>query len=112
MALRGLLNIHFFDEFTNTDKNTADIEDLFTREDYLKIFNEAFKGDHTEIKIGDLDEKLDTIIKQINKVIGKPRFNHYRPANKLNQLGVDISYFDNSTIDNFEKMFIKINRHF
>lgn len=105
-------NIHFFDEFANTGKKTADIEDLFAKSDYLKIFNETFKGEHNEVKIEDLDDKQDTIIKQINKVIGKSRFNHYRPANKLNQLGVDKSYFDETTLKNYENMFTEINKHF
>jgi len=44
-----------------------------------------------------------------NKAINKDRFNHYRPANKLNQLGVDKSYFSEKTLNNFEKMFTKVN---
>jgi len=105
-------NIRFFDEFADNGKKTADIEDLFDKGEYLHLFNEAFKGEHNEVKIGDLDEKLDTIIKQINKQIGKKRFNHYRPAHKLSQLGVDKSFFKPSTLDNFEKMFEEINKLF
>ncbi|WP_184542316.1 AAA family ATPase [Mucilaginibacter sp. FT3.2] len=105
-------HIRFFNEFANNGKATADIEDLFSKEEYLKIFNLAFEKEYPEIKITDLDSSLDTILKQINKVIGKDRFNHYRPANKLNQLGVDKSYFSPATLDNFEKMFIEINKLF
>ena len=105
-------NIRFFNEFTNNGKDVADIEDLFDKEEYLKLFNAAFDKEHPVVKLADLDSSIDTILKQINKVIGKERFNHYRPANKLNQLGVDKSYFKPKTLDNFEKMFAEINKLF
>ncbi|MBP4139163.1 AAA family ATPase [Flavobacterium geliluteum] len=105
-------NIRFFNEFTDNGKSVADIEDLFDKEEYLKLFNLAFDKEYSEIKLADLDNSLDTILKQINKVINKPRFNHYRPANKLNQLGVDKNYFKPTTLDKFEKMFVEINKLF
>lgn len=105
-------NIRFFNEFANNGKDVADIEDLFDKEEYLKIFNAAFDKEHPVVKLADLDSSIDTILKQINKVIGKDRFNHYRPANKLNQLGVDKNYFKPKTLDNFEKMFAEINKLF
>jgi len=105
-------NIRFFNEFTNNGKSIADIEDLFEKEEYLKLFNLSFDGDYQSISSSELDTSIDTILKQINKVIGKDRFNHYRPANKLNQLGVDKSYFSSKTLDNFEKIFIEINKLF
>lgn len=105
-------NIRFFNEFSNNGKTIADIEDLFDKEEYLKIFNAAFDKEHPVIKPADLDTSIDTILKQINKVIGKDRFNHYRPANKLNQLGVDKSYFKPQTLNNYEKMFSEINKLF
>jgi predicted ATP-dependent endonuclease of OLD family len=105
-------NIRFFNEFANNGKSTADIEDLFDKEEYLNIFNLAFAGDYSTIKITDLDSNIDTILKQINKVIGKDRFNHYRPANKLNQLGVKKDYFKENTLNNFEKVFTEINKLF
>lgn len=105
-------NIRFFNEFANNSKNIADIEDLFDKEEYLKMFNAAFDKEHPVVKLADLDSSIGTILKQINKVIGKDRFNHYRPANKLNQLGVDKSYFKPKTLDNFEKVFTEINKLF
>lgn len=105
-------NIRFFNEFANNGKAIADIEDLFDKEEYLKIFNAAFDKEHSAVKLTDLDSSIETVLKQINKVIGKDRFNHYRPANKLNQLGVDKSYFKPKTLDNFEKMFAEINKLF
>lgn len=105
-------NIRFFDEFTNNGKSTADIEDLFDKEEYLNLFNLAFENEHSKIELSDLDLNIDTILKQINKVINKPRFNHYRPANKLNQLGVNKDFFKAETLDRFEKMFTEINNLF
>jgi len=104
-------NIRFFNEFAGNGKSTADIEDLFIKEDYLKLFNSAFDKEFA-VKMSDLDTTVDTIIKQINKVINKDRFNHYRPANKLNQIGADKSYFSANTLDNFERMFTEINKLF
>lgn len=104
-------NLHFFDEFANNGNPTADIEDLFTKKDYLKIFNAAFKDEHTKVNLKDLDNSITTILKQINKVLGLKRFNHYRPASKLNQMGVDISFFEEETLNNFENMFKEINKH-
>ncbi len=104
-------NLHFFDEFANNGNSTADIEDLLTKKDYLKIFNAAFKDDHNKVNLKDLDKDLNTVIMQINKVIGVKRFNHYRPASKLNQMGVDISFFEEATLTNFENLFKEINKH-
>ncbi|MGV3466546.1 MAG: TOPRIM nucleotidyl transferase/hydrolase domain-containing protein [Heyndrickxia sp.] len=105
-------HIRFFDEFTNNGLKTADIEDLFSKEEYLKIFNAAFDKEYPEIKVADLDGSLGTILKQINKIIGKDRFNHYRPAYKFNQMGVDKSFFSSQTLNNFEKIFVEINKLF
>jgi predicted ATP-dependent endonuclease of OLD family len=103
-------NMHFFDEFANNGKSQADIEDLFTKDDYLKIFNTAFVGRYPEIQIGSLDNRVDTIVKQISAIISQPRFNHYTAANKLNQLAVDKSFFSVQSLNNFEKLFASINR--
>lgn len=105
-------NIRFFDEFTNNGKKTADIEDLFTKEEYLKYFNLAFVNDYPEIKSSELDDKIETVLKQINKFISRDRFNHYRPANKMNQTSPCLSDFSNETIDRFEKIFTEINKLF
>lgn len=104
-------NIRFFNEFANNGNATADIEDLFTKEEYLKLFNSAFDKEFS-VKLTDLDESIDTVIKKINKAINKDRFNHYRPANKLNQVGADKSYFSAKTLDNFEKIFVEVNKLF
>lgn len=105
-------NIRFFSEFANNDENIADIEDLFDKEEYLAIFNEAFYMEHQVVKITELDYSIDTILKQINKVIKKDKFNRYRPASILNQHAVNNNYFQPKTLDNFELLFIEINKLF
>ncbi len=105
-------NIRFFDEFANNGKAVADIEDLFSKDDYLKIFNDSFQGEIPPVDVSTLDPSLPTIVKQINKVISKERFNHYRPANKLNQVGLRKGDLSGLTMDNFEKMFLEINKIF
>ena len=101
--------ICFFDEFIET-YSKADIEDLFVKEDYLKLYNSAFSD--AIIKESDLNSNIKQIIIQINKHIGKDRFNHYRPANELVKLGVKEEFFLPETLNRFESVFIKINKLF
>lgn len=105
-------HIRFFDEFVGGAAKVADIEDLFEKSEYLKYFNLAFSGEHSEVKVADLDPSVQTTLKQINKVIGKDRFNHYRPANKLIQMGPRAQDFSAETLDKFEHVFIEINKLF
>lgn len=102
--------IHFFDEFLE-GYTKADLEDLFVKEDYLKLFNSAFK-EHTDISLTDLNSGIRQIIIQINQHLGVERFNHYRPANELAKKGVDKTFFTKETLDNFEKVFKEINKLF
>lgn len=100
--------IRFFDEFVN-GYNNADIEDLFAKSDYLKLFNSAFSG-YPDIKESDLSPSINQIIIQINKHLNIKRFNHYRPANELVKLAIDDSFFESSTLNRFEKVFEEINK--
>lgn len=101
--------IRFFHEFL-TDYSTADIEDLFEKSDYLKFYNEAFSD--KQIDLTDLNVKIKPILIQITQHLNIDRFNHYRPANKLASKGVDTYYFQKASLDNFEKVFIEINKLF
>lgn len=101
--------IRFFDEFL-LDYTSADIEDLFTKSDYLKFYNDAF-SDKT-ISLTDLNDKIKPTLVQISKFLGVSRFNHYRPANKLASKGVGPDYFEAQTLDNFEKVFAEMNKLF
>ncbi|KAA6334007.1 DNA replication and repair protein RecF [termite gut metagenome] len=102
--------IHFFDEFLDSH-NKADLEDLFTKQDYLTLFNSAF-NEYTDIKVSDLNPDIKQIIIQINKHLGVDRFNHYRPANELVRRGVKKDDLSPETLDNFEKIFAKTNKLF
>lgn len=102
--------VRFFNEFLD-GYNEADLEDLFKINDYLKLFNSSF-NEYNDIKESDLDNNLPTIIKKINKQIGKERYNHYRPANELLKLGIRKDLFSVETLDNFEKVFIEVNKLF
>ena len=103
-------NIRFFHEFLE-DRKRADIEDLFTTNDYLKLFNEAF-SEHKDIKETDLNSELESILFQINQHLKIDRFNHYRPANLLAQKGLILKDYDKQTIENFAKVFEVINKLF
>lgn len=102
--------VRFFDEFLDSHSK-ADLEDLFTKSDYLKLFNSAFK-ELANIKETDLNSAIPQIIIQVNKHIGKNRFNHFRPANEIVKIGADKSFFDDESLDNFEKVFKEINKLF
>ncbi|OAV76097.1 putative ATP-binding protein involved in virulence [Bacteroidales bacterium Barb7] len=101
-------NIRFFHEFL-ANRKRVDIEDLFTKNDYIKLFNKAFDKD---IKVNNLNADIESILIQINQHLSKERFNHYLPANQLVKNGLSINYFEKETIDNFEKVFIEINKIF
>lgn len=100
--------ILFFDHFLD-DYEKADLEDLFTKEDYLKLFNPAFSKN---VKEEDLNSKIKRIIIQLNQYLGVDRFNHYKPANELVKTGADAKFFSNETLDNFEKVFQEVNKLF
>jgi len=104
-------NIRFFHEFLE-DRKRADIEDLFTKNDYLKFFNKAFEKKYPEIKVENLNTDIEQILIQINQHLKIDHFNHYIPANQLSKSGSSANNFENETISNFEKVFQEINKIF
>lgn len=102
--------IRFFDEFVES-LSKADLEDLFAKKDYLNLFNSAFP-EYPDVSLSDLNADIQQVIIQLNKHLGRNRFNHYRPANELIKLGADKSFFDPTTLDNFEKIFKEVNNLF
>ncbi len=102
-------NVRYFDEFVKTENNKADIEDLFQKSEYLDMFNKAF-SEYKDLNESDLDAKTPNILQQINNLISKDRFNHYRPANQLAKMSVDSKYFSKDTLNRFENMFKEINK--
>lgn len=102
-------NVRYFDEFVKTTNGKADIEDLFEKSEYLDLFNRSFT-EFKDFAVTDLDNKLPNILQQINKLISKDHFNHYRPANQLAKMSVDSKYFSKDTLNRFENMFKEINK--
>lgn len=101
-------NIRFFDEFAGEDYKQADIEDLFEKSEYLHIFSKAFP-EHAGITPEDLDKNKPTILTQIQSILGRKRFNHYKPSQELLTMGLDSDFFSKETLARFEEMFKKIN---
>ncbi|MDR0645537.1 MAG: AAA family ATPase [Elusimicrobiota bacterium] len=104
-------NIRFFNELLE-NKKRADVEDLFTKSDYIKLFNKAFEKRYVEVKIENLNVDIEQILIQINQHLQTDHFNHYIPANQLSKSGFSIDDFENETISNFEKVFKATNKLF
>ena len=102
--------IKFYDYYIE-GYSEADIEDLFAKEEYLQLFNAAF-DEFVDICFDDLDKGTQRIILQINKILGKPRFNHYRPANAMALMGDNASFLSEETLARFEAMFKDLNSLF
>lgn len=100
-------NIRFFDEFATVGK-LADIEDLFDADEYLKLFNGVFEKEHGKIAVTQLKAN-ERILPQINRIISKERFNHYRPAHFLASQQDKKFKLSDATLGRFEKMFASIN---
>ena len=89
----------------------ADVEDLFSKGDYLAYFNGAFT-EHNDISEDDLDGSVERIVAQIAKVLGKPRYNHYRPANYFARQGLSASDLSNETKERFAAAIEAVNSTF
>lgn len=85
----------------------ADIEDLFSKDEYLELYNGAFS---TSIKITDLDVDKP-IMSQLKQINGNKSFNHYSPANYMAK-NIGTLTFSTETIERFEKLFALVNSKF
>lgn len=85
----------------------ADIEDMFTKDEYLKLYNGAFG---TSLKTADIDADKP-IMSQLKRLNRNKSFNHYLPANYLAK-NIGILTFSDETLNNFEKLFIALNKKF
>lgn len=95
----------FYHDFL--EREYADLEDLFDLTDYLSLFNGAFS---LSVQEEDIDNSKP-VIEQLNKIIGKKRYNHYTPINYYARNVADIK-LSRLTLDNFEGVFKKINNLF
>ena len=85
----------------------ADIEDLFSKEEYLNLYNGVFG---TSIQIPDLDVDKP-IMAQLKRLNGNKSFNHYSPANYMAK-NIGILTFSEETLGRFEKLFTLVNSKF
>jgi len=83
----------------------ADIEDLFTVDEYLKLYNWAFDA---KLAAGDLPQTTEPILRRIELARGK--FDHAIPAHRLTDRRDEFfTSVDPSTLDRFEKLFQLLN---
>lgn len=88
---------------------SADIEDLFGENDYLHIYNKAFKK---TTKPTDLHGS-DQIVSKIARHEGIDRFDHGRPADYFLRNKMDIlPKLSGITLSNFENLIDKLNSTF
>lgn len=97
--------ILFADNFV--DFEYADIEDLFVKADYLKLYNGAFAKN---IAAEQLDTKAG-IMGQLKKLNEHKDFNHYMPSRYMMEHLGELK-FEAQTIDAFERVFKVVNRLF
>lgn len=89
------------------DNNWASIEDLFNIEEFLHLYNKAFG-----LSISQSDLKgTDSIVKRIERFTDR-EFNHYKPLQVLQKNPDELNNLSNNTLENFEKLFYKLNNTF
>ena len=89
-----------------TGSKLADIEDLFTADDYLLLFNNAFDKNFTAADLAG----NDPIVRRCARLLGVERFDHGRPATALLRNYPDIlPRLSNNTLAQFEILFTRIN---
>lgn len=88
-----------------TGKPISDIEDLFTEEEYLALYNSAYNA---SITLSDL-EGNDSVIRRIERHTGS-KFDHLPPAEVfLREKEAYLHSLSSETLDSFEKLFRLIN---
>ena len=87
-------------------RKLGDIEDLFTPQDYLKMYNGAFQKNYTPSKL----KGTDPLVRKIARKEGVSRFDHGKPADWLLRHRDEVlSSLSDETQRNFEKLFSSIN---
>lgn len=103
-------NIKFFHDYLDNRKK-ADIEDIFTVDEYLQLFNISLSSTYTEIKVEELSTEIEDILSRINKVIKKSRFNHYLPAKQFASNKDFMNSLSEKTLSRFEAIFKEVNKN-
>lgn len=85
---------------------TGDIEDLFSPDEYLALFNKAFG---TTFAPSDLNG-TDPIVKRCARLLNVDRYDHGKPATVLLRASTDIlPTLSDETLQRFESLFQRIN---
>ena len=88
------------------NRKLGDIEDLFSVDDYLLLYNKAFGK---SLKPGDLTG-TDPIVNRIARNEGVDRFDHGQPADVFMRKRDDLlPKLSQESLDNFEKLFVRVN---
>ncbi|WP_270382729.1 AAA family ATPase [Acinetobacter guillouiae] len=103
-------NIKFFHDYLDNRKK-ADIEDMFTVDEYIQLFNISLSSTHAEIKVDELSTEIEDILSKINKVIKKSRFNHYLPAKEFASNKDFVNSLSEATLSRFEAIFKEVNKN-
>lgn len=103
--------IRFFDEFVSEDCKKADIEDMFSKPEYLKVFNAAYP-EFGGIEEADLDATKPKVLDQLKGVSNGKKYNHYKPSQCLLGIGLTVNDFSEETLTRFETMFKEVNKLF
>ncbi len=89
-----------------TEQKMSDIEDLFSKGDYLSLYNKAFGK---KVKVADLSGS-DPIVRQISRFEGFDRFDHNAPADVILRSKENmLTKLSEETLGTFEKLFKRIN---
>ncbi len=87
------------------DQKHADIEDLFSADDYIALYNEAFGK---QLRADALSNHHERILKRLESS-GEPKFDHWRPAEVLLRNPVKVENLSDFTLSNFEALAKEIN---
>jgi energy-coupling factor transporter ATP-binding protein EcfA2 len=89
------------------NQKQADIEDLFTVEDYLTLYNAAFGK---AWKVADIPVGTDSLVSRIARLESVDRFDHGKPADVfLRRRDEFLHKLSAATLDNFESLFKRVN---
>lgn len=97
--------IVFYHDVLN--RKFADVEDMFSVDDYLSLYNGAFGKN---ISRADIDDNMP-ILPQLKKLNSGKDFNHYTPANYLAK-NVSSILLSDETLGHFENLFQTVNKLF
>jgi len=103
-------NILFFDKFAANGSGVSDIEDMFTVDEYIKMYNLAYP--QNPLSSSNLTSNNNPITKRIAEHLNVSRYNHYLPAISFMKNGYALTDISKETLERFSKLFETINSLF